>query len=321
MIQESTCWKIITSHQTILSFVSSRQLSVNGMNLLTAHEFSNDTVIISLFAADGFREGAQHDIFINTNPRRHFTKPVPILPKCNGKRSRITEPDVWTDLTSPNCLCTAKMQSDGTIRIFDGNTPLSTVDIGGSSSPRDLINNASFKAGTRYFPKSEGPYNLILNDKCYLYVIDSKGVVVWESMYDNVSKRDEYVNNAYTGMSPDPSEWPVDGVTETAPPTTRPTITKSPSTKPTTYKPSLKPTSAPSSNPTVRPTSTKPSAHPSSAPTSKHPPTKTPSKGPVVTTKPVCRGDGSSGCTKEPAPVLSRKPTKKPTARPVIKLF
>ena len=237
--------------------------------------------VFCLFATDGFREGAQHDIFVNTNPRRHTTKPIPaLLPECNGKKSHITEPAVWTtELTSSNCRCTAKMQTDGTVRIFDGSTPISTVDIGGGSGPRDIINNASFKAGTRYFPKSNGPYNLILNDKCYLYVIDSKGVVAWESMYDNVIKRDEYVNNAYTGMSPDPTEWPdADGVTYSVPPTARPTITKSPSTKPTTYKPTMKPTLT-----TKKPTSA-PTAHPS---------------------------------TKKPTPAPTRKPTKKPTTRPV----
>ena len=185
------------------------------------------------------------------------------------------------------------MQTDGTVRIFDGTTPLSTVDIGGRSGPRDLVNNASFKAGTRYFPKSTGPYNMILNDKCYLYVIDSKGVVVWESMYDNVTKRDKYVNNAYTGLSPDPSEWPAnDGMAYTASPTSRPTTSTA---KPTTFKPSTK---KPTARPSLAPTTKKPTSIPSLAPT-----TRKPTKKPTTTKEPVvvlCKGDGSSGCTANP---------------------
>jgi hypothetical protein len=29
-----------------------------------------------------------------------------------------------------------------------------------------------------------GPYRMDLSDKCYLYVTDGKGVVVWESMFN-----------------------------------------------------------------------------------------------------------------------------------------
>jgi len=61
----------------------------------------------------GFREGAQKDIFVNSNPRRHVAVEIPAEQKCNGKTSRIVEPASWTDLTSPTCCCTAKLQADG----------------------------------------------------------------------------------------------------------------------------------------------------------------------------------------------------------------
>ena len=49
-------------------------------------------------------------------------------------------------------------------------------------------------------------------------------------------------------------------------------------------------------------------------------PTKAPSKKPVITTKkPACKGDGSSGCTKKPVTSPpKKKPTKAPSKKPVI---
>jgi hypothetical protein len=158
----------------------------------------------------GFREGAQNDIFVNSNPRRHVTKRIPAEQMCNGKKSRTVEPAGWTDLTSPNCRCTAKRQSNGDIRIYDGNSTISTIDVGGASGPLDLVKNKDFKAGGGYFPLGEGPYRMELNNKCYLFVSDANGVVVWESMF-NSGHQQKYVLGTYTGMSPDPSEWPVDG--------------------------------------------------------------------------------------------------------------
>ena len=158
----------------------------------------------------GFREGAQNDIFVNSNPRRHVAVEIPTVERCNGKASQIVEPASWTDLTSPTCRCTAKLQANGKIKIFEGQTLVSTVHIDGNSGPRDLFKNASFKACGRYFPLGEGPYRMDLNDKCYLYLTDAKGVVVWESMFDS-GHQVKHVVGTFTGMSPDPLEWPVDG--------------------------------------------------------------------------------------------------------------
>lgn len=201
----------------------------------------------------GFREGAQHDIFINTNPRRHVSVPVPVEPKFSGKKSRITEPAGWTDLTSPNGRCTAKRlsYSEATVRIYDGPTLVSTIEIGGNSGPRDLFKNASFKADWRYFPLGERPYRMDLNDKCYLYVTDAKGVVVWESMF-NSGHQTKYILDTFTGMSPDPLEWPVDGMIYTQPPSAGPTFKPAVALIPTTSSPSVIPTV---STITVKPTS------------------------------------------------------------------
>ena len=75
---------------------------------------------------------------------------------------------------------------------------------------------------SRYFPLSKGPYTLDLNDECYLFLTDSDGVVVWESMFDESPRpqpsRPGYPLNAdpwywgFSGQTPDPSVWPEDGV-------------------------------------------------------------------------------------------------------------
>ena len=196
--------------------------------------------------------------------------PVPVEPKCSGKKSRITEPAGWTDLTSPNGRCTAKRlsYSEATVRIYDGPTLVSTIEIGGNSGPRDLFKNASFKADWRYFPLGERPYRMDLNDKCYLYVTDAKGVVVWESMF-NSGHQTKYLLDTFTGMSPDPLEWPDDCI---QPPSAGPatilsfdsyvSTTLFPTVSPTTVKPTSSPTTYhPSSDKTTKPTTSSPTTY------------------------------------------------------------
>ena len=46
---------------------------------------------------------------------------------------------------------------------------------------------------------------------------------------------------------------------------------------------------------------------------------QTTSPSPVVTKKPACKGDGSSGCTKKPVTAPpKKKPTKAPSKKPVV---
>jgi hypothetical protein len=60
-----------------------------------------------------------------------------------------------------------------------------------------------------------------LNDKCYLYVTDGMGVVVWESLFHR-GKALQYVESTFTGMSQDPLEWGAGG--DDRPPVNAPTI-------------------------------------------------------------------------------------------------
>ena len=157
----------------------------------------------------GFREGAQNDIFVNTNPRRHVVKEILPEQTCNGEKSRVAEGATWTNLTSPDCGCRAVRNADGGVHIFDpSNNRVSTINtIGGNFGPRDVVGHADFKAGKDYFALSKRPYTMDLDDRCYLYVTDSDGFVVWESMYDK-----RFIDEQFTGESPDPSVWPHDGV-------------------------------------------------------------------------------------------------------------
>ena len=269
----------------------------------------------------GFREGAQKDIFINTNPRRHVSVQVPVEQKCTSTtRSRIVQPagfPILTNLTSPTCRCIAMRLTNGEIRIYDNNNLVSTVYTGGDSGPFALVNNATFKANTTYFPRGVGPYRMDLNDKCYLYVTDGKGVVVWESMF-NSGKQGAYVVNTFTGMAADPSEWPVDGTIYTQPPTTKPTPTLKPTTsQPTTRKPSDKPTTkAPTANPSLMPTSSKPTtSRPTTKPTqlpSSKPTTKAPT-GKHVTLAPTARPTTTAPSMTLPTSLPTSSPTPEPT--------
>jgi hypothetical protein len=208
----------------------------------------------------GFRDGAQNDIFVNTNPRRNVTAQLSAEHKCSNMKSRILEPDGWTDLTSPNCQCIAVMDFNGWIKIYDGTTQISTVNIGGMSGPADLVNNVTFKANTQYFPLAVKPYRMDLNDKCYLYVTDGMGVVVWESLFHR-GKALQYVESTFTGMSQDPLEWGAGGDDSFKPPINAPTIghpTSSPiilSTDTvvvlTSSSPTVKPTFEPSASPSA----------------------------------------------------------------------
>ena len=115
----------------------------------------------------------------------------------------------WANLTSPDFGCRAVWNADGGVHIFDpSNQRVSTINtIGGNFGPRDVVGHADFKAGKDYFALSKGPATMDLNDRCYLYVTDSDGLVVWESMYDK-----RFIDDQFTGESPDPSVWPHDGV-------------------------------------------------------------------------------------------------------------
>jgi hypothetical protein len=111
---------------------------------------------------------------------------------------------------------------NGDVQIFDGNIPISTINIGGASGLLDLVKNNDFNAGGWYFPLGEGPYRMELNNKCYLFVSDANDIVVWESMFDS-GYQQKYVVGTFTGMRLDPSEWPVDGTIYAHMPTTNPT--------------------------------------------------------------------------------------------------
>jgi hypothetical protein len=114
----------------------------------------------------GFREGAQHDIFENTNPRRHLNvssaKEEPR--RCDNEvSSRLSdsaaEKTSWL-LKSSNCRCTAELES-GVLTIAVANnerptnlpTPFPTVANDMRVKILDIVGNNG--SPTRAFPLSE----------------------------------------------------------------------------------------------------------------------------------------------------------------------
>jgi hypothetical protein len=155
----------------------------------------------------GFREGAQHDIFEATNPRRITpTSGFPAEQKCNGKPSRLTESKSSFTLTSPDCGCTAVLQS-GNLKIRDVSKSKTVYQLAYTKfGPDELMNDLTTKTSEYYFPKSAAPYRIDLNDRCYLALTDNKGVVMWESqVYGHL--RNEYVLGTFKGYDRDPVEW------------------------------------------------------------------------------------------------------------------
>ena len=157
----------------------------------------------------GFREGAQDDIFEDTNPRRHRGTQVstPAEQTCDGKPSRVDTAVSAFELTSPNCECTASFR-DGTLRIFHETSRVwieRSVDR--LFGPTVVVNEPKYKAGLDYFPNSRGPYRMDLDDLCYLYVTDSHGLVVWESPFSSNEARHR-VAGSFRGFDEDPAAWP-----------------------------------------------------------------------------------------------------------------
>jgi hypothetical protein len=133
-------------------------------------------------------------------------------------------------------------------------------------------------------------------------------------MFDS-GYQQKYVVSTFTGMSPDTSEWPVDGTIYAQMPTTNPTLyLRTPS--PTTARPASKPTWAAGLSPPTTPPPTSQQRRQRRRPTQK--PTNLPTYWPTfsptwITTPP------SSSPTKSPSRSPSAWPrTRKPTARPIM---
>jgi len=182
----------------------------------------------------GFREGAQHDIFVNTNPRPR-NKNIPDEAKCNidNKRSRLNYGEKLLSgekLRSPDCNIEFTLRQNGQLRIKElyvnepdkrerilwetedpetagpfqlyistnGELRLTTQEEEGIWGGRVLYSS------TDWFPEDAGidrEYHLDMTNYGHLVLFDGTGIDLWESPYTD--KFPIY----FWPTEPDPPEW------------------------------------------------------------------------------------------------------------------
>lgn len=156
----------------------------------------------------GFREGAQHDIFENTNPRRPRNRPTPATPKekrCQNTPSRLTTTKTSFLLKSPNCRCSARLKKNR-LKIKDGDDTVLNMNVAQFGPGVVRAEGTQYMGSRKYFPDSQGPFRIDLSNDCYLYLSDASGAILWESEFSS-SKAREYIVETFTGQSNDPAVW------------------------------------------------------------------------------------------------------------------
>jgi len=179
----------------------------------------------------GWSDGAQHDIFVNTNPNSKTAVPVPTELKCtnatinpNGLGSRITSngPGIPSNnrtfssgIFSPNCL--HKLYVDGdTITLVNRSGNVVTYvqsKMLPSAGPYtlkisntgviQLINSTGIAVTTVDGVMGYGtaPFRLDINDDGLLSITDALGIHRWENLIKNI-REDNVVST-----DPDPVVW------------------------------------------------------------------------------------------------------------------
>jgi len=189
----------------------------------------------------GFREGAQHDIFVNTNPRRRSTN-IPPEQQCPGQRSRLNQNEELKSgekLTSPDCNIVLTFETDGRLRIVEknkkedgsegpeeelwstssllSNSPFTlTISDRGELSIKDRTDEQRWGGKTLYssqdwFPTSAGieggsSYHLDMTNYGHLVLYDGTGIDLWESPYT------ERFPIYFWPTEPDPPVWETMGI-------------------------------------------------------------------------------------------------------------
>jgi len=179
----------------------------------------------------GFREGAQHDIFVNTNPRPRIIN-IPPEQQCGpGQRSRLNQNEALKsgeELTSPDCNITLTFETNGRLRIVEkkdgseeeelwstrslSNGPYSlTISDTGElrikdSTGKQRWGGRTLYSGEEWFPASAGivggsGYHLDMTNYGHLVLYDGTGIDLWESPYNK--KFPIY----FWPTEPDPPVW------------------------------------------------------------------------------------------------------------------
>ncbi|PRP74056.1 hypothetical protein PROFUN_08680 [Planoprotostelium fungivorum] len=179
----------------------------------------------------GWREGAQKDIFVNTNPYTYASKSTPVERKCidaklntEGYGSRIRSDNTSTFLVdggaaivSPNCqyICYVEANS-GSIMVVnqtDGNALwYGSAQTRGLSPytlkvlPDGQVNNYDKSGNIQWStPMTQGvgvgPYRLDITDGGQLVLSDALGRNRWENYFFDDRE------NKFLSTSPDPAVW------------------------------------------------------------------------------------------------------------------
>lgn len=80
-----------------------------------------------------------------------------------------------------------------------------------SFGPEVIRSDPKYKASDYYFPTSENPFRIDMNNGCYLSLTDNNRMVVWESEFSNSTTK-AYIVDTFTGFDADPDEWDTDGI-------------------------------------------------------------------------------------------------------------
>jgi len=177
----------------------------------------------------GFPEGAQKDIFVDTNTVSYTPKAFPPERKCGNKPSRLISSGNGTTvfresdaLISPNCKYSAWIQGDGAIVVGPADRSTSVWDInfywstnnnpGGNgwvstiTSEGEIIiqNSNGQRRWTSPMTKGvgKGPFRLEITDAGQLVFFDACGTNLWESTWN-----DQREQSWVTPFNPDPAVW------------------------------------------------------------------------------------------------------------------
>jgi len=178
----------------------------------------------------GWSQGAQKDIFVNTNPNDYSVKSFPAEQKCqdrsinpNGYGSRLTSSNTMSSnqgsyFISANCKWKVWIQGDGNLLV--GSTTSGELSwtcgcngrVSGDYFSLVLENNGQLSvkgnrgdvAWTAPMTKDfgKGPYRVEITNEGVLAMFDGTGKDIWETNWSDY--REEA---SYTPFTPEPSYW------------------------------------------------------------------------------------------------------------------